>query len=85
MSERQDEKRMRIRLSKERTDEVIHALQGFYSQEFDEELSAYRAHTLLKFILEKVGPPLYNQAVADARSFMLGKLEDLEGEVYEPE
>jgi len=32
-----------------------------------------------------VGPPLYNQAVADTRGFILRKLEDLDGELYEPQ
>jgi uncharacterized protein (DUF2164 family) len=76
---------MGIRLSEERSEDFIQALQAFYSSEFDEELSRYRADALLKFVLTRMGPPLYNQAVADARSFMQKKLEDLDGEIYQPE
>jgi len=31
------------------------------------------------------GAPVYNQAIQDARVFLHAKLEDLDGEFYEPE
>jgi uncharacterized protein (DUF2164 family) len=40
---------------------------------------------VLDFFLNELGPPVYNQAVKDARGFMLRKLDDLDGEVYESE
>ena len=39
----------------------------------------------MDFVLESLGPPIYNQAVQDARVFMVRKLDDLDGEVHEPE
>jgi uncharacterized protein (DUF2164 family) len=76
---------MRIRLSDERREQTVAALGSFWRGEFDEELSTFRAERLLEFMLRALGPPLYNQAVADARDFMKRKLEDLDGELYEPE
>lgn len=76
---------MSLRLDDDRRQELVSALQGFWLTEFDEELSAFRAEQLLDFILRALSPPIYNQAVQDARAFMQRKLDDLDGEVYAPE
>ena len=60
-------------------------LQGFYQQKFDEDLSGFRAEQVLDFFLDALGPQVYNQAVQDARGFMLRTLDDLDGEVHEHE
>lgn len=76
---------MSISLSEERRDQLLLALEGFYLEEFDEELSRFRAELIVDFLLGALGPPIYNQAVQDARIFMQRKLEELDGEVYAPE
>jgi uncharacterized protein (DUF2164 family) len=75
---------MAIRIDDQRREVLVSELRGFFSQEFDEEISAFRAEQILDFFLGALGPQVYNQAVQDARGFMLRKLEDLEGEVFEP-
>ncbi len=35
--------------------------------------------------MKALGPPVYNQAVQDARGFVQEKLDDLDAEFYEPE
>ena len=74
-----------IKLDEARKDQLIGQLQGFFRSEFDEELSRFRAEQVLDFALASLGPQVYNQAVQDARGFMQRRLEDLDGEVYEPE
>jgi uncharacterized protein (DUF2164 family) len=76
---------MRIKLSDERKTVLLKILTDFYREQFDEELSSYRAELLLNFFIKQIGPPIYNQAIADARAFMSEKLEDLDVEYYEPE
>ncbi len=76
---------MALELNEARREALVSRLRGFYLEEFDEDLSAFRAEQVLDFFLEALGPQVYNQAVDDARGFMLRKLDDLEGEVYEPE
>jgi uncharacterized protein (DUF2164 family) len=76
---------MRIRLSDERRTILLRLLTEMYRTEFDEELSSYRAQQLLEFFVRMLGPQVYNQAIQDARGFMLEKLEDLDAEYYEPE
>ena len=76
---------MRMRLSDERRDRLVTELQQLFSEEFERDLSPFQADRLVDFFLRQLGPPVYNQAVQDARKFMHLKLEDLDGEVYEPD
>ena len=76
---------MRIRLSPERRGNLLTAIKEYFSAEFDEPLSDFRAEALLDFFVRGLGPPVYNQGVRDACSFMQEKLGDIEGDVYERE
>jgi uncharacterized protein (DUF2164 family) len=68
-----------------RRQQLIARLQTFFQEEFEESLSAFRAEQTLDFFLATLGPPIYNQAVQDARKFVQERLDDLDGEVYLPE
>lgn len=76
---------MAIDLDPARRARLVEEIQGFFLESFDEEVSAFRAEQLLDFSLGHLGPQVYNQGVQDARVFMQRKLDDLDGEVYEPE
>jgi uncharacterized protein (DUF2164 family) len=76
---------MAIELADERREQLIQAVQGFWMEEFDEEVSPFRAEQLVDFFLRALGPQVYNQAVQDARGFMQRELDDLDGEVYASE
>ncbi len=76
---------MRIRLSDERRAGMLSSLQRFFEDELDREISQFQAERLLDFFVSELGAPVYNQAVQDARAFLQDKLDDLEGEFYEPE
>jgi len=74
-----------MNIDAERRRHLIGALQGFWLEEFDEELSPFRAEKLLDFVARALGPQVYNQGVQDARKFLQERLDDLDGEVYEPD
>jgi uncharacterized protein (DUF2164 family) len=76
---------MRIRLAPERRASLLTAIKQYFATEFDEPLSDFRAQGLLDFFVRELGPPVYNQGVRDASSFMQAKLTDIEGEIYERE
>ena len=76
---------MRIKLSDERRDQIVRALQALFSSELDREVSDFQAGLLVDFFIRELGPPVYNQAIQDARAFFQEKLEDLEGDFHEPE
>ncbi len=76
---------MRIQLSDARRERMLGAIQRFFPQQFDLDISAFQAEALLAFFVRELGAPVYNQAIQDARAFVQEKLADLEGEFYEPE
>jgi uncharacterized protein (DUF2164 family) len=76
---------MRIRLSEERRTRMVCSIKQYFAEQFDETLSDFRAESLLDFFVRELGPPVYNQAIRDAYTFIQDKLTDLEGEFYEPE
>ncbi|MCZ4296682.1 DUF2164 domain-containing protein [Henriciella marina] len=71
----------KIELSDERRDALVAHLQSLFSSSFDETLSDFRAGEILELMLRTLGPTVYNQAVADVRAHLEGKLDDLDGEV----
>ena len=76
---------MRIRLSEDRREDLGAAVRQLFQDEFERDLSEFQAQRLIGFFMRQLGPPVYNQAIQDARAYMLTKLEDIDGEVYEPE
>jgi uncharacterized protein (DUF2164 family) len=76
---------MRIRLTAERRATLLAAVKRYFSAEFDESLSDFRAAALLDFFVRELGPPVYNQGVRDACSYLQEKLGDIEGDIYEQE
>ena len=76
---------MRIKLSEERREAIIRSLQALFASELEREISEFQAGLVLDLFVRELGAPVYNQAIHDARGFVQEKLEDLEGEFYEPE
>lgn len=76
---------MRIKLNDERKAAITRDLMDYFAAEFDEQLSEFRAETIVDFMLRQIGPSQYNQAIADARKYMAEKIDDLDTEFYEPE
>ena len=75
----------RIKLSDERKQRLLEGLVKLYYNEFDEDLSEFQAERVLDYFVRALGPQVYNQAITDARTFMAGKLEDLDVEFREVE
>jgi len=69
---------MNITLSEEKKNTALLGLQHLFRDSFDEDLSQFQAEILLEFFVSDLGPTVYNQAIRDARDFMLLKLEDLD-------
>jgi uncharacterized protein (DUF2164 family) len=76
---------MRIRLAPDRRAGLLQAIKRHFAAEFDEPLSDFRAEALLDFFVRELGPPVYNQGVRDAASYLQARLADLDGDVYEHE
>ena len=76
---------MALELDADRRDRLIRELRGLFLERFDDEISEFRAAEILEFFLAALGPQVYNQGVQDARKFLIDKLDDLDGEVHEPD
>ena len=74
---------MRIRLYDERKEENLRKLTALYADEFDEDLSRFRAERILGLLQKSLGASVYNQAIQDARGFMMDRLEDLDATFHE--
>ncbi|MFE4106230.1 DUF2164 domain-containing protein [Almyronema epifaneia] len=85
MSQRSRPSPVHIKLSKAQRDQLLSAIQAHFATELDEEISYFKAKSLLTFFVAELGPYIYNQAVQDAHQFVQAKLSELEPTLYEPE
>ncbi len=76
---------MAMEIDDARREQLLIETQAFFLEQFDEELSRFRAEQLLDFFSGALGPQVYNQAIQDARKFMQQRLDDLDAEVHVPE
>lgn len=76
---------MTIELSKEDKQTAIESLQKYFEVNLDEPLGNLAAGALLGFILEEIGPSIYNKGVADAQERMQVRLSELDYEVHADE
>lgn len=71
--------KMEIEFNKEVRVVLLEELQRYYWKERDEELSNLGAELLLDFIINEIGPYIYNKAVEDCHAYMYERVEDLLG------
>jgi uncharacterized protein (DUF2164 family) len=69
----------KITLKKEIKKNLIEEIKRFFWNERDEELSDLAAEIILDFILNTIGPHIYNVGINDAYAFMSEKIDDLFG------
>lgn len=67
----------RIKLSKEKRDEMLSAVKYYFLKERDEELGDLASSMILDFIIEELAPEFYNQGVYDSQKYMNDRVEDL--------
>jgi uncharacterized protein (DUF2164 family) len=73
---------LQIKLSREHKEEIIKELQQYYEDERQETLGNLEAEDLINFMVNTLGPFLYNQAVDDARTVLMDRYNSLEEELY---
>jgi len=67
----------KIKLTKEKKEELISEIKSYFLKERDEEIGDLASNLLLDFIVEKFGPEFYNQGVYDSCNYMKDKSEDI--------
>jgi uncharacterized protein (DUF2164 family) len=76
---------MAIELSKEDRAQAIASIERYFLDNFEQKIGNISAGALLGFVLEEIGPSIYNRALSDAKERMLMRVEDLEYEIRQDE
>ena len=76
---------MAIELTTETEKKLILSIKRYFTENLEEEIGDLKAKLLLDYCVEEIGPSIYNQAIADAQTFMQDKVVDLDVSLYEPE
>lgn len=76
---------MTIELTKEDRAQALASIERYFRENMDERIGNIAASGLLGFILEEIGPSIYNRAVADAQERLMARVSELDFEVHEDE
>ena len=76
---------MTIELTKEVRQKAIESMQKYFEVNMEEPIGNLAAGALLGFILEEIGPSIYNKGVVDAQERMQMRLSELDYEVHQDE
>ena len=76
---------MTIELNKDARKEATASIERYFQQHMEQKIGNVAAGGLLGFILEEIGPSIYNQAVADVQERLQARVAELDFEVHEEE
>lgn len=76
---------MPIELAKQDREQAIASIQRYFDENMEEGIGNIAAGALLSFLLEEIGPAIYNRGVADAMEHMQMRVSELEFDVHEDE
>lgn len=73
-----------LELDKQQRTAAISSIQRYFEENLD-PIGDLPAGLLLNFLLEEIGPVIYNQAISDAQARLSQRAADLNGELYADE
>lgn len=76
---------MAIKLKEDTQLQLISSIQRYFSKNMDEPIGDLKAQLLLDFCVREIGPAIYNQAIADAQSYLQDKVAEMDGDCHETE
>lgn len=74
-----------IEISKQSRANAIQSIQRYFEENRTEPIGELPAGLLLNFVLEEIGPAIYNSTIRDAQARMQQRVADLDGELYADE
>ena len=77
--------RMPIELKPETRKQVLASIKRYADEHLDIDMGDLKADGLLEFILQEIGPVIYNTAIADAQSYLHERVIDLEAVCFQKE
>jgi uncharacterized protein (DUF2164 family) len=73
---------MTIEISKQVRSDAIASIQRYFQENMSDPIGDLQAGLLLSFVIEEIGPVIYNRAIADAQARMQQRVSDLDGELF---
>lgn len=72
---------MDMKFPREEREQIIESIQAYFEMERGEEIGNLGAEQLLDYIVQEVGPLLYNQGVRDAKKMVDQKLLNIDEDI----
>ena len=76
---------MPITLTPETSKRLQGSIKRYFAEHLSEDIGDLKASMMLDFCIREIGPPIYNQAIADAQKYFEARVIDLEGVCHQPE
>jgi uncharacterized protein (DUF2164 family) len=76
---------MTIEISKEARKEAIASIERYFAENMEDKIGNIAAGALLGFILEEIGPVIYNKAVTDVQERLQSRIMEIDIEIHEDE
>lgn len=73
---------MVIELPKQARADAIASIRRYFEENLAEPIGELAAGLLLNYIVEEIGPVIYNRAIGDAQARVQQRVADLSGELY---
>ncbi len=67
----------KMKLDKEQYDIALEEIRRYFAQEREESLGELQGKLLLDFMIERIGPAIYNQAISDMQKHLNERIDDL--------
>jgi uncharacterized protein (DUF2164 family) len=71
-----------LKIPREHKALLVNKIQSYFVTERSEEIGELAAGNLLDFMVEQLGPIIYNQAIRDARTVVMQQMERVEEELH---
>ena len=69
----------KITLEKQEYSDAVDEIKKYFESEREEVIGELQGRLILDFILEKIGPYIYNQAIFDMQKYMNERVDDMAG------
>ncbi len=76
---------MTITLTKEARAQAVASIERYFLENMEQKIGNIAASGLLGFVLEEVGPLIYNQAVAAVQERLQERVSEIDIEIHEDE
>ena len=76
---------MTLQLSPDARTRALASIRRYFAEELEHELGELPAQLFLDFVLEEIGPSVYNAAVVDAQTYVRDRVVELEDALHAPE